>query len=736
MINRIEKILPWLLLVPAFLPIVFINGLLYPYVSPKTLLLRGVAILAVASFTYLALSGRPFFYERLKRRITWIPGMLLVVMYVTSLVGTDFYHSFWSIFDRGDGLLTATSLTALFYLFVLIADTKLIKQFFKCVAWVASAVAVYAILQWLQHIGGIDIPFVFETRGRIGSTLGNAAFLAGYIGTSIFISLIALKEYKSRLRKLLIVGIGLQIGAVLIAATRGTMLALICALICALGYLAIKENKHRMKARSFLGLVLMVITLFVVFRDTISSVPIEPVRRLASISLEDETTSSRLFLWKNLSEEALQNPIKGVGAEHVGTVFNRIYDPTVLVEQWFDRSHNAFLDYMLQFGIFGLALYTSLILSIFALAWKLIRNGDPRGALFGLLAITYSVQNFFVFDTATTLWVVLTAFATLIILTDKATPRSVWKVQYPTLAPYVGSLILLPLLLVVWLPLQANLFLAEGYLYHIADIRRAVGAQEKGLKLNTYADKEYGYQAYQMYTDRQQYMLSGEARLIAYRYARDVLMANMERYAYDARTATYLAHVLEAAPPEEIVDEEVFRTIIANAIQLSPKRSQAWFMLANVSISKGDSTSGTEQESAYQEAISVVEAYDAIVPNSAEASYVLATLYLVTGDREKVAEWANKGLSLYSVDESVARRAARVYIALEDWENAEAMLYDVVVANPDEFNVLADLAKAAFLAGNKDRALKLVILLREKSPEELSKDPAFEMAINDYEKSR
>ncbi|HLE55733.1 MAG TPA: hypothetical protein VJB15_01485, partial [Rhodothermia bacterium] len=81
---------------------------MYPYLTPKSLLIRGAFILALAIFAALALSRKSFYFERLRNPISWIPAALLVWAYACSLLGIDFYHSFWSIFDRGDGLLTLT----------------------------------------------------------------------------------------------------------------------------------------------------------------------------------------------------------------------------------------------------------------------------------------------------------------------------------------------------------------------------------------------------------------------------------------------------------------------------------------------------------------------------------------------------------------------------------------------------------------------------------------------------
>src|SRR3989344_7545294 len=108
--EALERALSYALLVPAFLTLVFADGLLYPYLTPKTVLFRGACIIAIALFATLALSGRQFYFSRLRNPLTWIPAALLVWAYVSSLFGVDFYHSFWSIFDRGDGLLTLSAL--------------------------------------------------------------------------------------------------------------------------------------------------------------------------------------------------------------------------------------------------------------------------------------------------------------------------------------------------------------------------------------------------------------------------------------------------------------------------------------------------------------------------------------------------------------------------------------------------------------------------------------------------
>jgi len=388
------------LLAPALLPLVYVDGLLYPYVAPKTLLFRALFIVAAAAFAYLALSGHTFYWKRLSPKSTengslyfffaWTPAVLLVVAYATSLLGIDFYHSFWSIFDRGDGLLTLTAAVGFFYLILLYADKEFLRKLFSVAAWVGSLVAVYAVLQWLQSVSGMNIPVIAEPRGRFGATFGNAAFLAAYLGMTLFASLAVLSEYRGRWLRALQIGAGLQLLAIILAATRGTLLALFMAGVLAAVYLALKGGSStsfgkdqdkslgasgRMHTYARGGLLVAVVLagLFFMFRSPLSESSFEPVRRIASISLNDVTVSSRLFVWKNVFEEAKLKPLTGYGAEHVDVLFNRVYDPGDILEEWFDRSHNAYLDYFVQYGILGVLLYTGIIAGLGWSGWRLSR---------------------------------------------------------------------------------------------------------------------------------------------------------------------------------------------------------------------------------------------------------------------------------------------------------------------------------------------------------------------------
>ena len=299
--------------------------------------------------------------------------------------------------------------------------------------------------------------------------------------------------------------------------------------------------------------------------------------------------------------------------------------------------------------------------------------------------------------------------------------------------PLVGGLfaagLLLLLVPVSFMPLRANLFLADGYRSHIVDVPKAVEAMEKGFSMGTYADLEYGYQAYVMYTERQSRQLSGNERVQAYRYTLEVLTKNFKRYPYDARTATYLSHAIDLTPPEVSRNNELLLQSLDQATALSPKRTQPWFLRANIFIREGDIAKGAEKNSAYKEAILILKEYIKLVPNDSEARYVIASLSFAMGDRGEASRFAGEGALLYKGNIATARRAVHYYISIEDWANALRFLKDVVEEEPEDYESVYDLAKLYFLTNDREKSLKIFERIKKEKPELLETDPEFLRAI-------
>jgi len=726
----LERAYPWLLGAPVFLPVVIWGGLIYPYLVPKTLLFYALTFLAVGVFGLLATHGRAFYYARLNSWETWIPAALLALAYVTSWIGIDLYRSFWSLLVRGDGLLMLSCVVTSFYLILLYADRSFFQRVLHAVASVGTFVAVYGIGEWL--IGG----------GRIGSLLGNAAFFAGYLGISFFATLIAAVSLPRSWQLGTYIGAALQIVAIILTATRGTMLALVVVAVAYLAWLA-WHGEGRVRAWSVKMLIVLAVFggLFFAFRSEIAKVPFEPISRIATIGTGDVDVASRLFIWKNMVTEIGKSPWIGVGAEHIDILFNRFYDPTQILEQWFDRSHNAFLDYAAQYGIGGLLLYLALIATFYTAARRFYSRGDRQCAiLISLLALTYAVQSFFVFDTISSFWLMLALLAGMLSLSLPDMPQRALSVSAALRRaswPFAFAMVLL-IVPMSYRPALAAYDLAQGYKYQLVDVPREVSYLSHGIALGTYADLEYGYEEYDMYANNQVARLTGQARVDAYQAALAILSANFDRYAYDARTALYLAHVLSLAPEGVTIDRNLLSSALERAIRLSPKRDQPWYILANLSITQANmySPASSERGAGYAAARDILNRYIALVPTLSQPHFVLAELLRASGDPQGAAAEAALGKDDYRGDLMTARRAAGYYESVSDWQDAKFFLNEAIAYTPDDYAFIYDLAKVTYMTGDLVGAEAIVAQLRSSDPAILLTDQNFLNAITVYEQSK
>ncbi|MDE1941064.1 MAG: O-antigen ligase family protein [Patescibacteria group bacterium] len=122
------------------------------------------------------------------------------------------------------------------------------------------------------------------------------------------------------------------------------------------------------------------------------------LNRLASISLTDASGQARQYIWPMAVKGALRRPILGWGQENFNYIFNSDYNPAMWSqEQWFDRAHNVFLDWLVNAGVVGLLAYLALYVLFLRAVWKSSLSIAEKSVLTGLLA-GYFVHNVFVFD--------------------------------------------------------------------------------------------------------------------------------------------------------------------------------------------------------------------------------------------------------------------------------------------------------------------------------------------------
>lgn len=381
-----------------FLTLYVENDYFFPFITGKNFWFRIIVDTVFAAWIILA------FYEAKYRPkisgIVWSFGILLVVMYFADLFGLHPKSSFWSNFERMDGYVSL--LHTFIYMLVLgsvLQTKKHWRLLLNTSLFVAFAVALYGLAQY----GGM-----IEGGNRIDSRLGNAAYMAIYMLFHIFVAFWLFVESKKTLNKGFYGLLAVIFTFVLVeTGTRGTAIGLVVGVMVMLAYIGLFGTKFKQYRKYAIGgvvLVMIAATAFITGRDSEIVQNNKNLARIANISLHD--LEIRGIIWGMAWEGVKEKPLLGYGQSNFNYVFNEKYDPRLYAqEQWFDRSHNIFMDWLITGGFLGLIAYLSIFgWCAYYLFFRPLFNKEDesfnvleRGVLLGILA-GYFTHNIVVFD--------------------------------------------------------------------------------------------------------------------------------------------------------------------------------------------------------------------------------------------------------------------------------------------------------------------------------------------------
>ncbi len=174
-------IITGLFIIPL-IPAVFSNSFYFPFITGKNFLFRVITEIIFVLWLMLILrdaSARP------KRSlILWALLATVAVLTLATIFGVNPYRSFWSSFERMDGLITYLHLLALFLVLMSTLNTRARwEKFFFTNIGVAIFVSLYGLI---QLTGGLAIN---QGGARVDATIGNTSYLAIYLVFIIFITL-------------------------------------------------------------------------------------------------------------------------------------------------------------------------------------------------------------------------------------------------------------------------------------------------------------------------------------------------------------------------------------------------------------------------------------------------------------------------------------------------------------------------------------------------------------------
>ncbi len=672
-------------------PLIIADGMFFPYITGKNFTFRILVEIGAGATLLLALCNST--YRPKRSALFFAYAALIIVLSLSTVVSENPWKSFWSNFERMEGLITYLHLFVYFLMLpILFRTEKMWQRFFATSIGVSIIIALFGISQLLS----------VEGTPRIDGTFGNPIYLAVYslfhIGLSIFLLLrrVALFERVA-------LGIALLLNFLMLyyTATRGTILGFIGgALLTTLG-IALFEKEHplfRKTASGVLIALLVFIGIFFLARES-NFVQESPVlSRFANISLSDNTTIARLTNWKMAWEGVKERPLLGWGLESYNYIFNKYYDPSMYrQEQWFDRVHNSVFDFLVAGGVLGLAAYFSLFggaIWLLYRMWRMHLFSATEASLFSGLLAAYFVHNFFVFDNVTSL-ILFAAILAYLHFVYTSNQENLDLVAESTLDSR-QTIIVAPVLIVAtvgllwylnWNGIATNRALLKALQSHPGGAEDNYAYFEEALAYNALGRQEVREQLALFALNALRASIGDDLKNRFFTLAETSLQQEIDRNPNDARLQLFMASFLNqtgryaaALPYAE------------KARELTPGKQTTYFEIGVSYLNRN----------MFSEALAAFKtAYD-LAPQYGEARIFYAAALIRNGQRSEADALLQEGFGDSVVDHQALLVA---YAAVGDYVAVERLMRDRLRKNPNDFNSYLLLTSALIEQGRRSEAI-------------------------------
>lgn len=719
--TKLEKIARVLLYAAPFLALIFIQGFYFPFVITRTVFFRLLVQLCLSLY-FLLLSLNYGKYKPRFNSAMVLVAIFFLVQLAAAIFGLDFYKSFWSDFERLEGVSSLIYLAAyLFLLQVFLKEKKYILFYIRLILISSVLVSLYGLAQ------KFNIIHVFESGiGRVTSTIGNAAFLAGYLlitaGLGIYYYF---NESGQNYRYFALFAAVLNLTTLLLTSTRGAILGLAAGAIIFLFLNAIFfTGKIRKNSAIILILAVIFVSVFYFFRSNFANSNIEFIRRMATISISDGSVSNRLFVWKMALKDFKLNPVLGIGMENFEFIYNKYYKPDIS-ENWFDRTHNVYLDQLAAAGIFGIASYLAILFYLFYSLFKIRREDYYKFAILSSLLAAYAIHNFFVFDTLNTSFLY---FFLIFLASFKENGRENAELKKYAHNNALFNKIFVVLVIanififykLVYLPLKINREIYAGYYYVIADTFRSyenfkkaldykLGSVEGAVQLNKMND-----------IVEEQNDLSASIKEKYLALDREKLKFASDNFPLDIKTKMYLGQLI-LNNYKNIKELDEAENLILESKRLSPSRVEPYYLLYNLYSKKSEK----------QKARGVLEDLIKQLPWYGGAKIMLMG-DICKDDPARAEELYKQGITQFGYREFGGLKKIITYL-LDQERYAESAPYyaNLIKDEPARHDYRLDLAKVFYLSGDFKSALEQVNIIKSNSQETLKGYEGFVDEVNE-----
>ena len=697
----------------ASLGVVFLlfANLLFPYISSKQLVFN-VLIELLLPFWLVLIWKFPDFRPQ-KSWITWGLFAYLAAILLSAFTGVDFNLSFWGDVERLLGVFHVFHFF-LFYLYLITAFRNREDWY-----WLLSASVLVAAIEAIIAI-----------RGAAIGTIGNTAYVSGYMLFNLYFAVILLLRTSWKRQWPFYIAIILILMAFFRADTSGAIVGLagsLALLLLLFGLLAVNKKIRRFSWTFLIVSVAGIIALFSQYQQPwFKANPI-----LHDLSFNKSTFQTRRLSWEGAARDFRFHPWLGTGFGNYAIIFDRQFDPDFfnysVTETYFDRAHNNLIDIASTAGIIGLAAY----LSIFAAAawdWRRalkiaggrILPGKDGNRVRELLVIAallsaYFIQNLAVFDSLVTYMGLMIALAYLVF--SAQVEKDEEEAEARLKIPQEMTVLILSLILVFisiflftlrpWFMLNRVI---KAYSY-IAQSQVSSGFSEyhRAFEMNTPLDRDGRTTLINVVINNPTIFtqLSEKDFLEEFDFVLSLLEANLAYNPDDSLTQMQAAQTYDIISRYYSNQPAIFKeysdkalAAINHSLDSSPRRIPIYFILAQIQANRGDLPA----------AGAALEKAASLNPDYAETSCQLANYYFLVKD-DAYRDYANRCLDNngQGLIPDALQTLAEYYQKQGDAARLLASYRLLAQKETDNAVVYVNLAKAELAAGNIQEALQAAI---------------------------
>ncbi|HEY4523547.1 MAG TPA: O-antigen ligase family protein [Candidatus Paceibacterota bacterium] len=403
-VKTLEVIIKYLLYAVLFVtPLFFLNGLYFPFVAPKSYVLR--LLVGIAFFFWIILVTQSKTHRPRFKNLLVISILVFLTGYViTGLLGVDIVRSFFSTTERSDGIIQFAVWVVYFLMTTSVFRVKRDWQI---------ALGIFVLAGFLSSIFGL---VKLDTQLRIFGTLGNTSFLGAFLLFAVGLAVLFLVKsfspfpnpLKPKVWLPLLVLTAFFVVIIVMTQTRGDYIGLLAGLFtfAVLTHFFPDKSARFKKFVIILDVALIALFIFLGFVLTHPNSPVVAqfslLQRIAN-SVESHSVSERLAEWGVALKGFRDKPIFGWGAENFLSVSNKYYDYRIgLIDAWFDRPHNQTLQILAEGGVTLFVGYTFVLVSIFIFLYRIFKKEPMIASVVGGTFMAYFAQDFFLFDTFAT----------------------------------------------------------------------------------------------------------------------------------------------------------------------------------------------------------------------------------------------------------------------------------------------------------------------------------------------